>query len=230
MVNQVAIFVDGDNVNNGNASRILTEGYAFGALKIAKVYGNKNTLANWDGETKFQTIFSGDGKNAADLHMAIDALEFVLTMNLDVTVICSSDGDFSHLAWRLREHGKKVVGMGETKTPKKFQDACNEFVFLKPAAVKTPPPLPPNVSKFDLQIREAIAEKSVGGKGIKITDLAIFMRHKYAVKISDKPKGNWRGYLKDKPTLYDLDPRGSDAMVRYLPKGFGPDLKLVKKA
>ncbi len=42
MVNQVAIFVDGDNVNNGNASRILTKGNAFGALKIAKIYGNQN--------------------------------------------------------------------------------------------------------------------------------------------------------------------------------------------
>lgn len=38
--------------------------------------------------------------------------------------------DFTRLAMRLREEGKFVIGMGESKTPKPFVKSCDQFKYL----------------------------------------------------------------------------------------------------
>mgnify|MGYP001526176077 FL=1 len=43
----------------------------------------------------------------------------------------SSDSDFTRLATRLREAGKKVIGMGEKKTPSPFIVACDKFIYIE---------------------------------------------------------------------------------------------------
>ena len=48
-------------------------------------------------------MHAGTGKNASDLLLALDAVELALRGDVDHFVIASSDGDFSHLALRLRE-------------------------------------------------------------------------------------------------------------------------------
>ena len=69
-------------------------------------------------------------KNSTDSAMIIDAMDILYQGNIDGFCIVSSDSDFTKLASRLREDGKKVIGMGRKQTPKAFVDACNEFKFL----------------------------------------------------------------------------------------------------
>ena len=47
--------------------------------------------------------------------MIIDAMDLLYGGNLDGFCIVSSDSDFTRLAARLREAGKLVIGMGESK-------------------------------------------------------------------------------------------------------------------
>ncbi len=49
---------------------------------------------------------------------------------MDGFIIVSSDSDFTRLATRLRESGKRVIGMGESKTPTPFVRACEKFKTL----------------------------------------------------------------------------------------------------
>ncbi len=44
--------------------------------------------------------------------------------------IVSSDSDFTRLAARLREAGKLVIGMGESKALGPFVKACDQFKYL----------------------------------------------------------------------------------------------------
>ncbi len=76
------------------------------------------------------------GKNAADVRMVIDALELAyLREHIDTFVIASGDSDFCPLAYKLREIGRTVIGMGvRDSTSPLFVKACDEFVYLKPGA------------------------------------------------------------------------------------------------
>ena len=70
------------------------------------------------------------GKNATDSAMIIDAMDLLYGGNLDGFCIVSSDSDFTRLAARLREAGKLVIGMGESKALGPFVKACDQFKYL----------------------------------------------------------------------------------------------------
>jgi uncharacterized LabA/DUF88 family protein len=75
------------------------------------------------------------GKNGADVRLVIDALELAyLREHIDTFVIASGDSDFCPLAYKLREIGRTVIGMGVREaTSQLFVKACDEFIYLKPA-------------------------------------------------------------------------------------------------
>ncbi len=70
-------------------------------------------------------------KNAADILMAVDAMELAFTRDFISTfVIVSGDSDFTPLVTRLRELNKKVIGVGlKGSTSKMLPPACDEFIF-----------------------------------------------------------------------------------------------------
>jgi uncharacterized LabA/DUF88 family protein len=69
------------------------------------------------------------GKNATDSAMIIDAMDLLHTGEFDGFCLVSSDSDFTRLASRLRESGKRVYGFGERKTPEAFVKACDQFIY-----------------------------------------------------------------------------------------------------
>ncbi len=70
-------------------------------------------------------------KNAADIQMAVDAMELALTRDFVSTfVIVSGDSDFTPLVSKLRELNKRVIGVGlKGSTSAMLPPACDEFVF-----------------------------------------------------------------------------------------------------
>ena len=79
---------------------------------------------------------TASGKNGADVRLVIDALELAyLREHIDTFVIASGDSDFCPLAYKLREIGRTVIGMGVREaTSPLFVKACDEFLYLKPAS------------------------------------------------------------------------------------------------
>jgi uncharacterized protein (TIGR00288 family) len=84
-------------------------------------------------------------KNAADIKLAVDALELAFERAFITTfVIASGDSDFTPLVLKLRELNRRVVGVGvEGSTSELLPGACDEFLFyerlLGPGSVKTAP-------------------------------------------------------------------------------------------
>ena len=221
MVQSVAVLVDGDNISSKHGAAILSIAATHGDPIVARVYLDAQRGSDWHSATGFRLIHAGTGKNAADLLMAIDAMDLCHAKAATRFVIASSDGDFSHLAVRLRELGIKVIGVGEAKAPRMFRASCSSFVELgaKPT-VKLVPKLPAGITDLDLKIRSMIAQHSQQGAGMLMTALAPKMHVQHGVKISALPEKTWRKYLAARPALFDLDPRGADAMVRFRPAGF----------
>src|SRR6187431_2634675 len=71
------------------------------------------------------------GKNSADIHMVVDALDLCYTKpHVDTFVIMSGDSDFSPLVAKLRENNKSVIGVGvKNSTSNLFINNCDEFIF-----------------------------------------------------------------------------------------------------
>ena len=65
-------------------------------------------------------------------------MDLLYSGNVDTFFLVSSDSDFTRLAMRLRESGRRVFGIGAQKTPVSFQNACDRFTFtevlVRPAA------------------------------------------------------------------------------------------------
>lgn len=84
-------------------------------------------------------------KNAADIKLAVDALELAFERDFVTTfVIASGDSDFTPLVLKLRELNRRVVGVGvEGSTSELLPGACDEFLFyerlLGPSSVETAP-------------------------------------------------------------------------------------------
>lgn len=221
MMQSVAVLVDGDNISGKNAAAILSVAATHGDPIVARVYLDAQRGSDWHGAAGFRLIHAGSGKNAADLLLAIDAMDLCHAKTTTNFVIATSDGDFTHLAVRLRELGVKVIGVGEAKATRMFRASCSSFVELgaKPT-VKLVPKMPAGVTDLDLKIRNMIAQHSQQGSGMLITALAPKMHVQHGVKISALPEKTWRKYLAARPALFDLDPRGAEAMVRFRPAGF----------
>ena len=221
MPEPVAVLVDGENISAKHAEKIRTIAAGQGVLTILRVYGDAQRPSEWHSAAGYNVVHSGTGKNAADILLAIEAMELLLSRDIRRFVIVSSDRDFTHVATRLREHGAKVVGVGETKAPDTFRATCTNFVEVgQPEVARVMPCTEGDVSDLDVKIRGMIAQHSKHGAGMRISDLAPKMHRQYGVRISSLPEGRWRAYLAARPTLYDLDPRGPDAMVRFLAESF----------
>jgi len=87
-------------------------------------------------------VSSKRGKNAADIRIVIDALEFIHSGSGNIThiMLVSGDGDFTELVHRLRGQGVKVIGIGVGGTSAEYLiNACDEFKFYESlAGLKTP--------------------------------------------------------------------------------------------
>jgi hypothetical protein len=70
-------------------------------------------------------------KNAADIKLAVDALELAFERQyLSTFVICTGDSDFTPLVHKLRELNKRVIGVGvERSTSALLPPACDEFLY-----------------------------------------------------------------------------------------------------
>lgn len=133
-----ALLIDADNISPKYIDIILTETVNFGTASVRRIYGDwtDNAKHSWkecllqNSLTPVQQYSYTSGKNASDSAMIIDAMDILYGNHVDGFIIATSDSDFTTLARRLREDGKMVIGMGESKTPMPFIKACEQFKTL----------------------------------------------------------------------------------------------------
>ena len=135
---RLAVLIDADNVPYSNVKGMMEEIARYGTPTIKRIYADWTipTVSGWKGVllenaiTPVQQYSYTVGKNSTDSAMIIDAMDILYSEKADGFCIVSSDSDFTRLAIRLREAGKRVYGFGERKTPVPFIVACDKFIFL----------------------------------------------------------------------------------------------------
>ncbi len=137
MSNQrVAVLIDADNIPASLCDEALRKCEALGNITIKRAYGDftKGTASSWqnaiiaNGIEMSQNYNVAMNKNASDISLVIDAMDFLHNLQTDIFCVVSSDSDFTRLATRLTSCGRKIYGFGDsTKTSKSFQNACTHF-------------------------------------------------------------------------------------------------------
>ena len=138
MEKQVAVLIDGDNISAKYAESIKQEALQYGNIKVFRLYGSVNSpnTKRWypvmpkQGIMPVLQISYASGKSIADQALPIDVMDLLHSDSIDIFCIASSDSDFTKLVYRLKESGKIVIGMGESKTKEALAKACDEFKIL----------------------------------------------------------------------------------------------------
>ncbi|PWT94166.1 MAG: hypothetical protein C5B54_00460 [Acidobacteria bacterium] len=73
------------------------------------------------------------GKNSADIRMCVDAMDLCYSKtHIDTFVLVSGDSDFSPLVSKLKENGKRLIGLGiKNSTSVLLVAACDEFIYYE---------------------------------------------------------------------------------------------------
>ena len=145
---RIAVFLDYENLAIG-AKDNLGAAFDFGPVADALAERgrviHRKAYADWsyfDSDRRMLTRhqvelidipqkMGGSRKNAADIKMAIDAIELALERDYITTfVICTGDSDLSPLVQKLRELDRQVIGVGvRQSTSRLLPPACDEFMF-----------------------------------------------------------------------------------------------------
>lgn len=138
MSDRIAVLIDAENTSVKYVEVVLKELKQYGDISVQRMYGDFSSKAmnEWSKKGLEYAILPihqaryTSTKNASDIMLVIDAMDILFQGTADIFCIVTSDSDFTRLASRLREGGKKVIGMGKSNASKAFITACNEYKFL----------------------------------------------------------------------------------------------------
>ncbi len=242
----VAVFIDLENLALGAGENLpgQADPIPYKALELlVRDYGNasiRRAYADWsrpefakhqynlaqNGMTLIQvTRFGAQQKNAADILMAVDAMEVLITHpDVGTFMLVAGDGDYSPLVQRLREFGKRVVGVGtKASASARLVAVCSEYKYWGTIVAAVNPEVRAEVgAKFDIAdverlVTEAMEESpdaSATGSWLKSKMLALdpaFDERNYGAK-------SFRVLLSRLPGLVEVkkDRSSSDMLVSLI--------------
>jgi hypothetical protein len=146
---RIALFLDYENLAIGARDGLGVAPFDFGPVADAlaergrvvtrRAYGDwsafdedRRLLARAQVELiEIPQRIGGSRKNAADIKMAVDAIELAYERGFVTTfAIGTGDSDFTPLMHKLREMDKRVIGIGvQSSTSALLPAACDEFLF-----------------------------------------------------------------------------------------------------
>ncbi|MEX1208936.1 MAG: NYN domain-containing protein [Acidimicrobiia bacterium] len=157
---RIALFFDFENLAIG--AREDLNGHVFNVKPIADALAERGRVivrrayADWNLFEEFRRMLvehhvemieipqrlGSVRKNAADIKMAVDAIELSFEREYITTfVIATGDSDFTPLVHKLRELNRRVVGIGlKASTSALLPPACDEFLFYESLEGVEPPP------------------------------------------------------------------------------------------
>src|SRR3954469_7556093 len=172
---RLAVLIDADNTSPKPIKEMFEELASYGTITVKRAYGDWTNphLTGWrdvllgNAISPQQQFAYTYGKNATDSALIIDAMDLLYSGNVEGFAIVSSDSDFTPLATRLRESGKRVIGVGRRKTPKAFVEACERFVFLEVLAGGTDSPSEQAGTAASPVVTDAVAAKDQQARPIQ---------------------------------------------------------------
>jgi len=224
---RIALFLDYENLAIGARDGLGVSPFDFGPVADALAERGRvvarRAYADWSAFDEDRRLMAraqvelieipqrlgASRKNAADIKMAVDAIELAYERSFITTfAIGTGDSDFTPLVHKLREMDKRVIGIGvQSSTSKLLPPACDEFLFYDrlPGVEQAPAePVPTAVVKEDQDVAPLVT-----------TTLAGLARHTDGPVLASRLK---RAVLRKDPTFDEADHgfRGFGELLRNL--------------
>lgn len=247
----LAVFIDFENLALGfkgkkdkrfDIQKVLERLVEKGKIIVKKAYADWADYADYKRplhEAAIELIEipkrSITGKNSADIRLCVDALDLCYSKeHIDTFVIVSGDSDFSPLVSKLKENGKRVIGLGMKESSSNLLiDNCDEFIYYED--LERPLGIPP-------KIEQDLPEKKKEAFQLLVDSVVALVRENKEVLWSSmvketmkrkKPSFNesYHGYRTFSDLLEDAEKRGiirlrTDARSgTYVIVGFGKEEK-----
>ncbi|GEL23124.1 hypothetical protein PSU4_20780 [Pseudonocardia sulfidoxydans NBRC 16205] len=146
---RIALFLDYENLAIGAREGLGVSPFDFGPIADALAERgrvvSRRAYADWSYFDEDRRLLAraqvelieipqrlgGSRKNAADIKLAVDAIELAYERGFVTTfAIGTGDSDFTPLVHKLREMDKRVIGIGvQSSTSALLPPACDEFLF-----------------------------------------------------------------------------------------------------
>ncbi len=228
---RIALFLDYENLAIGARDGLGVSPFDFGPVADALAERGRviarRAYADWSAFDEDRRLLAraqvelieipqrlgGSRKNAADIKMAVDAIELAFERSFITTfAIGTGDSDFTPLVHKLRELDKRVIGIGvQSSTSKLLPPACDEFLFydrlpgVEKAATEPAPVAAVTSTAPDLDVAPLVT-----------TTLAGLTRHTDGPVLASRLK---RAVLRKDPTFDEAD---------YGFRGFGELLRMLE--
>ena len=180
--NTLAVFIDFENLAQGfkhttkeefDVTRVLERLVEKGKVIVKVAYADWSRYAKYKQQLHESAVElieipkrSMTGKNSADIRLCVDAMDLCYAKeHIDTFVIVSGDSDFSPLVSKLKENGKRVIGLGmKGSTSVLLSDNCDEFIFYESlgAAEQVTPPGVQDIPKEKREVFELLFETITG--------------------------------------------------------------------
>jgi len=159
----LAVFIDFENLALGfkgkkdkrfEIQKVLERLVEKGKIIVKKAYADWADYAEYKRplhEAAIELIEipkrSMTGKNSADIRLCVDALDLCYSKeHIDTFVIVSGDSDFSPLVSKLKENGKRVIGLGMKESSSNLLvNNCDEFIYYED--LERPLGIPPKIEQ-----------------------------------------------------------------------------------
>ena len=145
----LAVFIDFENLALGfkgkkdkrfDIQKVLERLVEKGKIVVKKAY------ADWTGYSDYKKALheaaielidipkrAMTGKNSADIRLCVDSIDLCYSKeHIETFVIVSGDSDFSPLVSKLKENGKRVIGLGMKESSSNLLiNNCDEFIYYE---------------------------------------------------------------------------------------------------
>ncbi len=155
----LAVFIDFENIALGfkgkkdkrfDIQKVLERLVEKGKIIVKKAYADWAEYADYKRalhEAAIELIDipkrSMSGKNSADIRLCVDSIDLCYSKeHIETFVIVSGDSDFSPLVSKLKENGKRVIGLGiKDSSSNLLINNCDEFIYYEDLErpLSTPP-------------------------------------------------------------------------------------------
>jgi uncharacterized protein (TIGR00288 family) len=155
----LAVFIDFENIALGfkgkkdkrfDIQKVLERLVEKGKIIVKKAYADWADYAEYKKplhEAAIELIEipkrSMTGKNSADIRLCVDSIDLCYSKeHIETFVIVSGDSDFSPLVSKLKENGKRVIGLGMKESSSNLLiNNCDEFIYYEDLErpLSTPP-------------------------------------------------------------------------------------------
>jgi uncharacterized LabA/DUF88 family protein len=227
---RIALFLDYENLAIGARDGLGVSPFDFGPVADALAERGRvvarRAYADWSAFDEDRRLMAraqvelieipqrlgGSRKNAADIKMAVDAIELAYERSFITTfAIGTGDSDFTPLVHKLREMDKRVIGIGvQSSTSKLLPPACDEFLFYDrlPGVEQAQPEVAPAAAMPAVTEDQDVAP-------LVTTTLAGLARHTDGPVLASRLK---RAVLRKDPTFDEADHgfRGFGELLRNL--------------